>query len=276
MRRPDVLHEPVSLPFPAIPRAPDLPPFPVMPATLKSLPSSLSLLVATLALSCSLSAQAVQASAPAAASDAPAPTLTLDAQVREAVRPDTMRVVMAVERSGKDLGALNRQTLTLTQEGLQAAKAAGAGLEPSAGALSTNVVYDEKGRPQGWKVRAEIVLQGTSFEKVSTTSGQLANRFELVSLEFILSPQKRREVQESLRTRLGSDFRTKANAMARALGYSRAEVQSVQLQENASPRVGLPMAVKSMAMVAGAPPLPTEAGETEVAVSLSGTVLLLK
>lgn len=204
------------------------------------------------------------------------PTLTLNADVRESVAPDLMRVIMAAERTGRDLGAVNRQALSLAQDALRSAKSAGPSIEASLSAVSTQPTYDEKGRPNGWRVRAEVVLLSKTFDKLSTVSGELAERMALDHVGFELSASKRAEVQASLRRALGAQFLDKAKQMAAALGYSNVRIQSVSLSEMSPGRPPMPMymakAARAESMSAIA--VPAEAAQQEVSITLQGAVIL--
>lgn len=233
-----------------------------------------------LVLSLALLAGAGQSHAQAPAMPAPDPAvapavLSLTAEVRKAVEPDLMHVVLAVESAQKDLGAANRKVLVQINEALDGLKPYGPGLTAAIQQVMTSPVYDEKGKPGGWRVRAEMVVQGTDFEKVASTVGRLSTRMELTQLEFVLSPGQRQKVQEDLRTQLGQEFNAKARSTAAALGYRNAQIREVSLQEDGhfGPR---PMMAREMALMAadGAPSLPTQAGPTEVVVRMHGSVFL--
>jgi len=205
-------------------------------------------------------------------------TLSLSAQVRESVAPDLMRVHFAVERSGKDLGAANRQVLQLANEALASVKASAPSLEATIQQVMTIPVYNDQGRPQGWRVRAELAVQGPEFDKVSVVAGKLSTKLEMVSLDFALSAAARKDVQVRLRSQLGSEFLTKATATARALGYRTAEVRTVHLQEDEG-ELRVPPMQRGMAMAAVAdamPEMPSQAGKTEVVVRMNGSVELVR
>lgn len=230
--------------------------------------------LSALALAAAL-ATAQMATAAERATDKPAepPTLQLSAEVRETVVPDLMRVVLSVERSGRDLGQANRQALGVANDALRTAKAAGNDIDASLQRVHTQPAYDEKGRPAGWKVRAEVLLTSKTFDKLGTLSGELSERMALDFVGFELSQAKRAQVQASLRKQLGQQFLEKARQMAEALGFSGTAVQTVALDEQRSERPVGPMFM-AKASVASAPVVPTDAGTVDVSVSLQGQVVL--
>ncbi|MCC5612247.1 SIMPL domain-containing protein [Nostoc sp. CHAB 5834] len=215
----------------------------------------------------------------AAGSEQPyVPTLNLSAEVKEMAAPDQMQVTLAVERSGKDLASANKQVLEVTAEALRQAKAAGLP-DAALDQVSTSQTYDEKGKPTGWRVRAQVELAGSDFEPVSQLSGRLAQKMELVDVSFGLSRAKRAEVQGRLLTASAKAFMEKARTAAVALGYRTATVKEVNINENGFIPRPMPM-MKARAgafeMAADMPPVPTSGSNVEVSVTTSGQVELVK
>ena len=218
-----------------------------------------------------LAALSVPSFAMAADVAASAPTLTVSASVQQTVSPDVMRVAFAVERSGPDLGRLNRQVLEQTNQALAVAKAPG--IDASLENMFTQPQYDN-GKRQGWTVRAQVVIEGKDFPQVAALSAKLSNQLEVSSVSFNLSNALREKTQEGLRQSLGKAFQQKADSMARALGYSHAQIRSVSLEEADTP-VFMERAAPMRAMAVDMP-MPTEAAKETVTIRMSGTVELLK
>lgn len=207
----------------------------------------------------------------ATAALAEAPSLTVTAQVQEEVSPDHMRVTLAVERTGKDLGGLNRQVLELTNQLLQQAKAPG--VQAVLDGVSTAQAYDN-GKRQGWVVRSQVLVEGKDFAQVAAVTSRLSSSWELASVTFGLSPALREKVQVSLRDKLGQSFREKAQGMAQALGFKRIQIQAVTLDEAEAP-VYMERAASVRMLSSAAADVPTQAAKETVTVRLSGSVLLL-
>lgn len=214
------------------------------------------------------------------------PVLGLSVRETAEVQPDRMRVVMAAEASGQDLGSLNRQVLTSANAAVDLAKASGvAGLEVSLSSVSSQALVDDRGRPTGWRVRADLRLVAGDFKALGELSARLAapsgQSLPLVfrSVGFELSEGLRNKTLAGLRTRVSQQFRQRASEMARDLGYREAQPARLQLSEDGGgrPMVSL-RSFESRAMpmaAAAAPGLPGLADTIEVGVELSGEVRLI-
>jgi predicted secreted protein len=203
------------------------------------------------------------------------PTLALDAQARSEVANDEMVVVLAAERDGPQVGPLNDAVLAQLNAAIAEARAV-EGVRTRMGSISTQPNYGRDGRPQGWRVRGELVLVSSRIPALSQLGGRLAERLQLAGVQFRLSAERRRTEEARLLAEAASAFRTRAGEAAAAFGFKGYELKELTLR---SPGSGVP---RPMAMARGAAeapsssaPLPAEGGESEVVVAVSGTVVLL-
>lgn len=202
------------------------------------------------------------------------PVLSLQAQASEEVMLDTMVVNLAVEAQGNYAGKLNAQVLAQLNAIL--AKAKQPGIDAKLGSLGTSQVWGPNRTTNGWRVRGVVVLESQDFTKLGELSGDLSEMAQLAGVQFILSNDKRREVQKGLIDRVSHEFTEKADQTAKALGFYGHIVQNVSLNESGGQRNYYP---QPMMMAKGAmadPAVPSEGGKTEVSVSMSGTVSLTK
>lgn len=204
------------------------------------------------------------------------PTLALDAQARAEVTNDEMVVVLAAERDGPQVGSLNDAVLAQLNAAIAEAQAV-EGVRARMGSISTQPNFSRDGRPQGWRVRGELVLVSGRIPVLSQLGGRLAERLQLASVQFRLSTERRRTEEARLLAEAARAFRARAGEAATAFGFKSYELKELTLRSagNGSPR---PMA---MSMARGGPeaavasaPLPAEGGESEVVVTVSGTVTL--
>ncbi len=205
----------------------------------------------------------------------PTSTLTLQASVSEQVPLDEMVVVLAVERSGAQVGGLNAQVLAELNALIEQARAV-SGLSPRLGSLHTSQRW-MNGRADGWTVRGEVVLEGRDLKAVGDVAGKLSARAQLASVSFRLSDARRTAVQKQLLERAGEQLRAKAQAAAHALGFRTVSVREMALTESGqeSAPAPRPMVMMAKAAMADAPmPVPVESGKVEVSVTFSGTVVM--
>lgn len=198
------------------------------------------------------------------------PTLQLSATARSEVPNDEMVVTMAVERTGPDVGALNRDVLARLNQAIEAARAVPA-IRPRLGGVGTQPNW-VSGKQSGWQVRGEIVLESSDLEALSRLSGRLAANLQLASVHFRLSQARRMEEEKRLMQEAARNFREKAAAAVKAFGYDNYSLRDLALQSGEPPvRPMQSMRAMSAAAMEMAP-VPAESGRSDVEVGVSGTV----
>jgi predicted secreted protein len=215
-------------------------------------------------------------SATAAAVSAGAPTLSLDAQARSTVPRDEMVLTLAVEREGPEAGPLNEAVLSQLNRTLAEARAV-EGVSGRLGSVWTMPVHAPGAtRPSGWRVRGEVVLESARMQTLAQLGGRLGERMLLTGVHFRLSAARRQAEERRLLGEAARAFRERAAEAASAFGYPRYALQALSLHSGgeAGPRP-VPVPARARAGVAAAAePLPTDAGDAEVVVGVSGTILL--
>ncbi len=227
------------------------------------------LLSLTLALAASsvTAADLTSGSRPASASA----VLNLSAQASVKAAADEMVVVLSVTRDGQGLGVLNQSVLAELQAAR--AQAATAGVNARLGNVSSTQTYSPQGKPWGWQVRGEVVLESRKLKELGDLAGQLSQRLALSGVSFRLSREKRLELEQALMEDAAKAFRQKAQAASLALGYAGFDLKEMSISEagSAVPRERLEVATFAKAAAVA---LPSEGGEFDVSVSVSGSVAL--
>ena len=228
-------------------------------------------LAATAALLSLAPAHAQPVAPPAAGA---APTLRLQAEAHESVALDEMVVVLATDREGPSVGTLNAAVLKELNAALSEAKLV-QGVEVRMGAMNTQQSWDAKGRPNGWRVRGDIVLESRKLKELGDLTGRLSEKLQISGVSFQLSRERRQEVETRLIDRAAEAFSSKARAASKALGFKGYAVQDLSLDQPFTPTpspVGRPMMALSKA--AGMESVAPEGGKTDVQVTFNGTVTL--
>jgi predicted secreted protein len=145
------------------------------------------------------------------------PTLELNEQARASVSNDEMVIVMAAERDGPQVGALNDAVLSQLNAAIAEAKKVD-GVKARLGNISTQPNYTRDGKQQGWKVRGEVVLESQRVSALGQLGGRLGERLQVSSVQFRLSTAKRRAQEQQLVTEAAQAFRAKAQQAAVAFG----------------------------------------------------------
>lgn len=223
---------------------------------------------------------AVLASSMAWASEPATPTgvvlLTATASV-EVVR-DLMAVTLTATREGADANAVQ----TALKQALDAALAESrpvvrAGqLEVRTGNFSLSPRYSTKNTLAGWQGHAELVIEGRDLPAIS----QLAGRIQTMTIARVtqgLSREQREKAEGGVTAQAITRYRTQAAEITKQFGYSSYTVREVSINGNEQGGGPEPVMYRTKVMAASADaPLPVEAGMTSVAVTVSGTIQMLK
>lgn len=203
------------------------------------------------------------------------PLVSLMAQASAKVPTDEMVVSLRSEKEGANLGSLNQSVLSELQAALNQAKAI-PGVHARMGNVHTNQSYSPQGKLVGWRVQGDIVLDSNKLKELGDLAGQLSIKLQLSNVYFRLSAEKRLEVEQSLLEDAAQAFRKKAKASAVALGYETFSIKDVSVSQGQSGGEPVtPMYAKAMMVrEAASPSIAADAGETEVSVSMNGSVVL--
>ena len=216
--------------------------------------------------------------ATAASTQASTPTLQLDAMASATITNDEMVVVLAFERDGQQLAPINEAVVSQLNAAIAEARRV-EGVRARLGSLSTFPNFTREGKPNGWRVRGEVVLESRMLQQLAQLSGRLSEKMQLASVAFRLSSERRRTEEDRLLTEAAKSFQNKATQAAAAFGFKSYQIRELSLRPggNFQPRpVYMGRSAEAMPMAASAPPpVPTDGGESEVVVSVGGTVNLM-
>ncbi|UCE32640.1 MAG: SIMPL domain-containing protein [Burkholderiales bacterium] len=199
------------------------------------------------------------------------PTLSLGAEAQRMVANDQMTARLAIERDGPRVGTLNQEVLAALRAALDEARQV-PGIEARLGSVWTSQRRGPRGELQGWRVRGEVVLSSQAMDALGALAGRLAERMQLAGVSFALSDAARAKVERELLNEAAGAFRQKASDAASAFGYAGYQIRELTLGQ-APQLVPRSPALARMA-VAEAAPVPSEGGESQVSVQVSGIVEL--
>jgi predicted secreted protein len=203
-------------------------------------------------------------------------TLNLDATVSAQITPDLAVIVMAVEKQGPDAATITNEVNQILAAGMKEAKAT-KDVQASSGAFTTYPRYDNKGQRNGWVVRAEQVMKSKDFGTLGKLAGKLSANMQIANNSFEVSPELKQAEEEKLIAEGLAKFQSKARAAVKALGYTGYSIKEVSLgsaMEGGGGRPPIPMAKSAMAVQAEGAPMPIEAGQTRLTLSVNGSVLM--
>lgn len=198
-------------------------------------------------------------------------TATLEA------RQDQLSVTLRATREGGDPTVVQQQLKTVLDAALAEARPAAqpGGLEVRSGNFSLYPRTNRDGRISTWLGTAELVLSGSDLERIAALAGRIQGMV-VVQTVFGLSREQREKLEQQAQAQAIERFRARAGEIARGFGFStyslrEININSQELGAQIRPRF---MAMEAKASVASDAPLPVEAGQAQVQVTVSGAVQL--
>lgn len=206
----------------------------------------------------------------------PLNVLQLSSSATVEVTQDLLVMTLAATREGGDAAAVQTQLQQVLDTALAVARrqAQPGQMEVRTGQFGLFPRHDKNGKVAGWQGRAELVLQGRDFDRITRMAAQIEG-MPVSHTGFGLSREARAKVEGQAQSEAVGNFQEKARALARAFGFEHYALREVSINSNDmafSPRVAM-MASKSMA--AEAAPIPVEAGKAQVVVNVAGSVQML-
>jgi predicted secreted protein len=213
---------------------------------------------------------------PAYAQTAPVvPTIDLSVESSRAAANDLQRSVVFVEASDANLTALTRRVNQAINHGLATAKSATA-VKVRSGNSSTWPNYARNTQKiDGWRMRSELMLESRDSAALSELLGKLQGELALGQISFTPSPETRKKAEdEAIIDAIGA-FKGRAELAANALGR-KYRIRNFAINANQNFRPPMPMARAAGMSISSesAPPPSLETGETQVSVTVTGTIEL--
>ncbi|OPH11588.1 SIMPL domain-containing protein, partial [Azospirillum brasilense] len=213
------------------------------------------------------------------AAPAPQNVLQLAASGSVDVQQDLLVLTLAATREGADAATVQTQLRQALDAGLAEAKRAAQPeqMEVRTGQFGLYPRYGKDGKITAWQGRAELVLQGRDFSRITTTAGRIQS-MPISQIAFDLSKEARARVQAEAQTRAIEEFKNRAGELAKGFGFSGYSLREVSVNSDEvspGPRAPRMMAVQAKSAMASADEsVPVEAGKTQVVVHVSGSVQL--
>jgi len=205
----------------------------------------------------------------------PQDVLQLSASATIETQQDLLILTLATRRDGTDANAVQSQLKASLDVALaEARRSAQPGqLDVRTGQFGLMPRY-EQGRVNGWQGTAELVLEGRDFARITQTAARIQS-MTVANVSFGLSREQRAKVETDAQSQAIERFKSKATELAKGFGFSGYSLREVSV--NANDMGPMPRPAMAMARAANAEmPLPVEAGKTNVSVTVSGSVQLMK
>jgi predicted secreted protein len=133
--------------------------------------------------------------------------------------------------------------------------------------------YGKDGKINGWQGRAELVLEGRDFSRITAAAGKIQT-LAISNVAFGLSREARAKVEGEAQTEAIEQFKARAAELAKGFGFKSYTLREVAVNSNEmvpGPRPRM-MAMEAKAGSFADSAVPVEAGKAQVVVNVSGSV----
>ncbi|HEY9207478.1 SIMPL domain-containing protein [Acidovorax soli] len=191
------------------------------------------------------------------------------------VQQDLLVLTLSASKDGPDAAGVQDQLKQALDAALAEAKrnAQTGQLDVRTGPYGLYPRYAKDGKINGWQGRAELVLEGRDFARITATAGKIPS-MPISQVAFALSREARAKVETEAQTQAIEQFRARATELAKGFGFAGYSLREVAVHSNEMSPGPRP---RMVAMEAKAAPLsdaavPVEAGKAQVVVTVSGSV----
>jgi predicted secreted protein len=200
------------------------------------------------------------------------PTVDLSADASRRAPNDMAIATVYFEASDPNPASLSKQVNAAITSALEQIRQVPAVSAKSSG-TATYPIYGKDGRRiEGWRMRSDLQLESRDIGALSDLLGRLQTKLALAGLVMQPAPETRRSTADLAARDAIHAFQARAEAIAATLGKPY-RIRHLSIGYGGMPRPIHPT-MKTAAFAAEAASLAVEAGESEIAVTVSGTIEL--
>ena len=191
------------------------------------------------------------------------------------MQQDLLVLSLATTKEGADAAATQAQLTQALDAALAEAKrnAQPGQLDMRTGAFGLYPRYGKDGKINGLQGRAELVLEGRDFARITATAGKIQT-MAVSQVAFALSREARAKGESEAQTQAIAQFKARAAELSRGFGFASYSLREVSVSSNEMAPGPRPraMALEARAAAFSDAPVPVEAGRAQVLVNVSGSV----
>ena len=208
-----------------------------------------------------------------ALADAPKPTtIDLAAEAGTKAENDLGRAQLYFEATDKNPSALSSKVNRAIAEALETAKPHTSVMTSTTGS-TTYPMHDRDGNSiEGWRMRSTIQLESRDIPALSALIAELQKKLVISSLNMQPAPETRAKAADVAAVDAIRAFEERAEVLSNTLG-KRYRIQHLSVQHGGSMPV-YPM-MRGSAMMAKDESAPLQGGQSEITVTVSGTIELI-
>ena len=208
----------------------------------------------------------------------PQNVLQLSASGTVQVQQDLLVLTLAATKEAADAAGVQTQLKQALDAALAEARRAAQPqqMDVRTGAFGMYPRYGKDGKITGWQGRAELVLEGRDFPRITATAGKIQS-MSISQIAFDLSREARAKVETEAQAHAIEAFKARASELARGFGFGGYTLREVAVNSNEmspGPRPRMMAMEAKAASYASDAPVPVEAGKAQVVVTVAGSVQL--
>lgn len=208
----------------------------------------------------------------------PQNVLQLSASGTVQVQQDLLVLTLAATKEAADAAGVQTQLKQALDAALAEARRAAQPqqMDVRTGAFGMYPRYGKDGKITGWQGRAELVLEGRDFPRITATAGKIQS-MSISQIAFDLSREVRAKVETEAQAQAIEAFKARASELARGFGFGGYTLREVAVNSNEmspGPRPRMMAMEAKAASYASDAPVPVEAGKAQVVVTVAGSVQL--
>ena len=203
----------------------------------------------------------------------PQPVVTVTASTTSTLANDRMHAWLRAEVDNPDPAVAANEVNTRMAKALARAKAV-RGIDASTTAY-TSYQVSERNQPSRWRVAQTLSLEGADFSALAALVSKLQGDDGLVlsGMSFSVSAAARQAAEDALTQQAIKAWQARAQTAAAGFGSSSWRAGRVTIQTGDSVRPQPTFRTGAM-QVAAAAPIATEAGNTDITVTITGDAIL--
>lgn len=209
---------------------------------------------------------------PAGAADAPRYNqIHFQVERSRPVDNDRMQAVLAVTAEDESPARLADEINRTMTWAVKTAKAEPK-IELRTGGYRTHPVYS-KDKIQRWRATQELMLESADFAALGTLIGKLQERLQVSAIQFSVSPERRRTVEDDLIAQALDAFKQRAALVRKRLAATSYRVVDASINTGGGVPVPVMMRADAFESKSLVPPA-VQGGTSTVTVNVGGTIEL--
>jgi len=215
---------------------------------------------------------AAQTGATMQTSSSPYPTVDLSAEASQSAPNDQAQATVFYEADNKEPAKLAKQVNDVIDKALDYIRKQ-EGIDARTASVSTYPTYDKQ-KISGWRMRTEIRLESRDIPALSALLATLQQKYELGVAGVNMHPasETRNAAADAAVTAAIRVFETRAASIAKTLNK---QYRLQRLSINYGNTMPIQPVRYESAMLKSSGAMPLESGDTEITVSVNGTIELL-